>query len=90
MRLVGYPIAVGDADNFVKSAAAHVTAAPSGGEPVGVVTSSTLAPMLSRSPIAFAMVRHKHAAPGTQLWVAAEDGAALPAIVEPGLTFFKR
>jgi 3-deoxy-D-manno-octulosonate 8-phosphate phosphatase (KDO 8-P phosphatase) len=30
MRLVGYPIAVGDADNFVKSAAAHVTAAPGG------------------------------------------------------------
>ncbi|MGH7131701.1 MAG: glycine cleavage T C-terminal barrel domain-containing protein, partial [Phycisphaerales bacterium] len=54
-------------------------------EPVGAVTSSTLAPMLSRSPIALAMVKTKHAAPANKLWVAAEGGATLPATVGDSL-----
>ncbi|MCP3903503.1 MAG: aminomethyl transferase family protein [Planctomycetes bacterium] len=41
-------------------------------EPVGVVTSSTLSPMLGAQPIAFAMMHRAHAAPGTTVRVNAE------------------
>jgi folate-binding protein YgfZ len=42
------------------------------GDPVGAVTSSTLAPMLGSVPVAFAMVRSDHAEPGTTVVVSAE------------------
>ena len=47
------------------------------GNPVGAVTSSTLAPMLGAASVAFAMVRTAHAEPGTQLVVPAEGGRAV-------------
>ncbi len=43
------------------------------GRAVGVVTSSTLSPMLGAIPIAFAMIRSDAAAPGTVLMVDAEN-----------------
>jgi folate-binding protein YgfZ len=42
------------------------------GPQVGVVTSSTLAPMLGSVPIAFAMIKTGHAEPGTTVIVSAE------------------
>lgn len=42
--------------------------------PVGVVTSSTISPMLGAIPICFAMIKAGHDAPATQLTVAAEGG----------------
>jgi folate-binding protein YgfZ len=56
------------------------------GNPVGTVTSSTLAPMLGAACVAFAMVRSAHAEPGTQLLVPAEGGRA-SATVQPALRF---
>jgi folate-binding protein YgfZ len=52
------------------------------GSPVGVVTSSTLSPMLGASSVAFAMVRTAHAAPGTALLVPAEGGRATATVQE--------
>lgn len=57
--------------------------------PIGAVTSATHAPMLSQAPIAFAMLRHQHTAPGTEVFVDAE-GLLMPAKVQPGLTFWTR
>ncbi|MBX9736208.1 MAG: hypothetical protein K2X32_04720, partial [Phycisphaerales bacterium] len=57
--------------------------------PVGAITSSTLAPLLSRSPIALAMVAWKASQPGTKLLVDC-DGALLPGVVQEHLTFVKR
>jgi aminomethyltransferase len=48
----------------------------SAGDQVGVVTSSTLSPMLGAAPIAFAMIRSRHAAPDTPLLVNAEGKLA--------------
>ena len=56
------------------------------GNPVGTVTSSTLAPMLGAACVAFAMVRTAHAEPGTQLLVPAE-GSRTAATVQPALRF---
>ncbi len=57
--------------------------------PVGAITSSTLAPLLSRSPIALAMIAWKASQPGTKLRVDC-DGALLPGVVQERLTFVKR
>jgi len=59
------------------------------GEPVGAVTSSTVSPMRSSTPVLFAMVRHASAAAGATLYVAAE-GAIVATTVQPGLTFWTR
>ncbi len=56
-------------------------AAPSAA-PIGVVTSSTLSPMLGRAPVAFAMVRSAFAAPGTTVLASAE-GEMAEAVVGP-------
>jgi len=56
------------------------------GNPVGAVTSSTLAPMLGAASVAFAMVRTAHSEPGAVLLVPAEGGRAT-ATVQPGLRF---
>lgn len=52
------------------------------GEPIGVVTSSTLSPMLSAAPVAFAMIRTAHAGIGSQVLVNAE-GESVEADVAP-------
>jgi glycine cleavage system aminomethyltransferase T len=56
------------------------------GNPVGAVTSSTLAPMLGAASVAFAMVRTAHTEPGAVLLVPAEGGRAT-ATVQAGLRF---
>lgn len=42
------------------------------GDQIGVVTSSTLSPMLGANPIAFAMLKSSHSEPGTRVLVNAE------------------
>jgi tRNA-modifying protein YgfZ len=72
---------------------AQVFAAPSDGsaasDPIGVVTSSTVAPMLGSRPVCFAQVKYDHTRPGTALLVNAE-GVQLRGIVRPNLQFVKR
>ncbi len=63
------------------------SAAPA--EPIGSVCSSAVSPMLGGVPVCFAMVKNKHAAPGTQVRVECE-GVMLPAEVQPGLVFWRR
>jgi len=67
-------------------AGAAVLAGATGGEPVGVVTSSTLSPMLGAVPVAFAMVRTAALESATGLAVEAE-GELVPAEVT-ALTFW--
>ena len=57
--------------------------------PVGVVTSSTISPMLGAIPICFAMIKSSHFEPGTSLSVSAE-GAIVKATVQESLTFYNR
>jgi folate-binding protein YgfZ len=57
--------------------------------PIGAVTSATQAPMLSGAPVAFAMLKYQHSAPGTEVYVDAE-GRLMAAKVQPGLTFWSR
>ena len=64
------------------------TADGESGNPVGTVTSSTLAPMLGAASVAFAMVRTAHSEPGTVLAVPAE-GARATATVQPSLRFLQ-
>ncbi|MCC5823287.1 MAG: hypothetical protein LAT64_08280 [Phycisphaerales bacterium] len=59
------------------------------GNPVGVVTSSTIAPMLGAAAVCFAMLRDAETAPGTDLLVQAE-GVKAPATVQPTLRFWSR
>ncbi len=56
-------------------------------DPIGVVTSSTIAPMLGAIPICFAMLKDAHTAPGTKLKVFAE-GAMVDGVVQPDLVFY--
>lgn len=53
-------------------------------KPIGTVTSSTIAPMLSATPIALAQVRTAHADAGTTLFVQAE-GERVAFTVQPSL-----
>lgn len=55
-------------------------------EVIGQVTSSTLSPLRSSSPIAFAMVRHAHRAPGTVLSTFV-DGVEVKGVIQEGLSF---
>lgn len=59
------------------------------GDPVGVVTSSTISPMLGGVPICFAIVKGDHADPGTRLSVHAE-GFLLTGEVRDRLAFYER
>jgi folate-binding protein YgfZ len=63
--------------------------ADAGGEPIGVVTSSTVSPMRSSTPICFAMVRHAYAVAGAELHLPAE-GVLVSAKVQVGPTFWRR
>ncbi len=58
------------------------------GEPVGVITSSTLSPMLGAVPIAFAMLRTKQAPDNATVVVAAEGETARASVVQ--LQFWSR
>ncbi len=64
--------------------------ASSGGwQPVGVVTSSAISPMLGAIPIAFAQVKSSHAAAGTRL-VCGLEGTAMAGGVRDSLCFWRR
>ena len=52
------------------------------GQPVGIVTSSTLSPVLSGACLALAMVKRPHFQPGTRVTVPAEGRRAAGTIVE--------
>ncbi len=56
-------------------------------ESVGVVTSSSISPMLGGQPICFAMVRWKHAQPGSEVGVTAE-GSVLKGVVREKLAYW--
>jgi folate-binding protein YgfZ len=58
-------------------------------DPIGVVTSSTLSPMLGATPACFAAVKPGFEAPGTALAVAA-DATRVNGVVQPSLTFWRR
>lgn len=62
------------------------------GEVIGVVTSSTLSPMLGHTAIAFAMMKANKTVPGTRLIVNADAGGGVAvraeAIVAPQLQFW--
>ncbi len=64
---------------------------PVSGQPttVGMITSSTLAPLLSSTPIAFAQVRWGHHTPGAVLTTFAE-GVEIKGAVQGELTFLKQ
>lgn len=75
---------------FLAATSATTTPRPSDlGDPIGAVTSSCVSPMLSQTPICFAMLKFKHIAPGTQVWVECE-GTLLPATVQPTLANWTR
>ena len=57
--------------------------------PIGAITSSTVSPMRSSTPVAFAMVKYALGEPNTKLYVAAE-GRMVEATVQAGLAFWKR
>lgn len=59
------------------------------GEPVGVVTSSTLSPMLQWRAIGFAAVKPGANEPGTKLAIASDDGM-IAATVNDGLRLWSR
>lgn len=59
------------------------------GNPIGVVTSSTVSPMLGAAAIAFAMLRDAETVPGTLVLTQAE-GRKVGATVQAGLSFWKR
>ncbi len=58
-------------------------------DPVGIVTSSTISPMLGGEPVCFALVKGDHADPGTRLAVQAE-GVLLTGEVREKLAFYQR
>lgn len=93
--LVGFSCEIADSsvpasERPLPAAGAQIwrTDAPEG-EPVGVVTSSTLSPMLGWTPVCFAAVKPEANKPGTRLIVAAEEDR-IGAVVQPSLTFWKR
>jgi folate-binding protein YgfZ len=59
------------------------------GEPIGAVTSSAVSPMLSQTPVMLAMVKFKHAAPGTRLMIECE-GTLVPGSIQPSLRAWAR
>jgi len=73
-------------------AGAHVFAARQGDEAppaIGIVTSSTLSPMLGAKPVCFAQVKWEYVAAGTKVAVEAE-GSIIDATVQPSLAFWRR
>ncbi len=60
-----------------------------GQTPIGAVTSSTISPMLGAIPVAFAMIKDAHTAPGTELAVTAE-GTYAPCTVADSFVFWTK
>ncbi len=91
-RLVGLEIgtdaAVGDDIPQPIEGAAVLAETDGSRETVGVVTSSTISPMLGGKPIAFAMVKWAHSDPGSSVEVTAE-GQVLKATVRESLVYWK-
>ncbi|MHC4414102.1 MAG: CAF17-like 4Fe-4S cluster assembly/insertion protein YgfZ [Planctomycetota bacterium] len=69
LRMARDLLPMAEAQVFEKS---HHASAAELGPQIGLVTSSTLSPMLGAAPIAFAQVRTEHAEPGTTVLVDAE------------------
>lgn len=59
------------------------------GDPIGVVTSSTISPMLGAAVIGFAAVRSPAPPPGSDFWIE-HLGRPVEARVQPGLSFWRR
>lgn len=59
------------------------------GDPIGVVTSSTLSPMLGSAPVCFAMIKQDRARPNVRVLVAADE-VRIAGATQPGLAFWKR
>lgn len=57
--------------------------------PIGIVTSSTISPMLGAIPVCFAMVKSGFESPGTELSISAE-GAMVKGVVQEQLTFWSK
>lgn len=76
----------GDATPQAVTGTPIVEADAPGAGVVGAVTSSCLSPMLSQTPVAFAMVKHSHTQPGQRLW-AQLDGSRAMATVQEGMRF---
>jgi glycine cleavage system aminomethyltransferase T len=57
--------------------------------PIGIVTSSTISPMLGAIPVCFAMVKSGFESAGTELTVSAE-GAMVKGIVQERLAFWSK
>ncbi|MHC5022952.1 MAG: CAF17-like 4Fe-4S cluster assembly/insertion protein YgfZ, partial [Planctomycetota bacterium] len=77
LRVQGNVLPVAGGQVFARTESAEVEMS----DPIGVVTASTLSPMLGAVPIACAMLRSKHAAPGTKVLVNAE-GEQAEAVVQ--------
>lgn len=58
-------------------------------DPIGAVTSSTLAPMLSSAPVCFAMIKHDRAHPDLKVLVAA-DNSTIAGWTQKQLRFWAR
>lgn len=69
--------------------AAVCTTPAEGGEAVGAVTSSAVAPMRGAQPACFAMMKHAHAVPGLEVYARA-DGEMIKGRVQEGLRFWSR
>lgn len=57
--------------------------------PIGIVTSSTISPMLGAIPVCFAMVKSRFESAGTELTISAE-GAMVKGIVQEQLAFWSK
>jgi folate-binding protein YgfZ len=83
------PQPVSGAHVFLAAAGAEAGKPEAAVDPIGVVTSSTVAPLLGSRPVAFAQVKFEHTRPGTGVIVHAE-GTRLTGEVQPTLRFVKR
>lgn len=91
-KLVGLRISEGGLDSMPSTGCAVVHESDGNREIVGAITSSAHSPMLGGATIGFAMVKYKHASPGTRLFVECDEGSPvlLAADVQPALRFWNR
>lgn len=81
-----FSLSWGDATPQAVTGTPIVEADAPGAGVVGAVTSSCLSPLLSQTPIGFAMVKHSHTQPGQRLW-AQLDGSRVMATVQDHMRF---
>jgi folate-binding protein YgfZ len=89
LKLDGPAQAQGDELAPLCEAGGAVFADESSVDPIGTITSATLAPMVSRSAVALASVKFKHASAGTRVWVVA-DGVRTGATIQGKLAFYPK